>query len=67
MCEFSAFRHFFKTNVAQFVTELIFYSKTHEMWSFSIKFGELRYKNVNKQQFHDKTEFYLKTGVNIFH
>ena len=47
MCEFSAFRYFFKTNVAQSVAELIVNSKKHEMWSFSIKFGELRYKNVN--------------------
>ena len=27
MCEFSAFRHFFKTNVAQSVAELILYSQ----------------------------------------
>ena len=30
------------------------------MWSFSIKLGELRFKNVNNT-FYDKTEFYLKT------
>ena len=39
VCEFSAIRHFFKTK-----QNLV---KKHEMWSFSIKFGELRHKNVN--------------------
>ena len=47
MCEFSAFWHIFKTNIAQSVTELEIYSQKHEMWSYTIKFGELRYKNVN--------------------
>ena len=41
MCKFSAFRHFFKTNVAQSVAKLVLYSQKHEMWSFSFKFGEL--------------------------
>ena len=35
VCEFSTFRHFFKVLLK------------HEMWSFSIKFGKLRYNNVN--------------------
>ena len=50
MCELSAFRYFFKTNVAQSVAELILYSQKtvkHKMWSFSIRFGELKYQNVN--------------------
>ena len=42
VCEFSAFRHFFITNVAQSVAELVLYSQKHEIWSFSIKFGELK-------------------------
>ena len=46
--EFSASRHFFKTNVAQSIAELILYSqKNSKLWSFSIKFGELRNNNVN--------------------
>ena len=35
-------RHFFKS-----VTELILYCQKQKLWSFYIKFGELRYKNVN--------------------
>ena len=42
-----SFLAFFKTNVAQSVAELILYSQNHEMWSFSIKFGKIRFKNVN--------------------
>ena len=45
MCVFSVSRHFFKTNVTQSVTELIV--KNTKLWSFSIKLGELRCKNVN--------------------
>ena len=47
VCEFSAFWQFFKTNEAQGFAELVLYSQKHEIWSFSIKLGELRYKNVN--------------------
>ena len=39
--------------MVQSVAELlILYSQKHKMWSFSLKFGELIYENVN---FHDKT------------
>ena len=60
MREFSASRHFFKTNVTQSVAELILYSqKNTKLWSFSIKFGELRCKNVNNN-FMQKRNFALK-------
>ena len=45
VCEFSTSQPFSKTNVAHSVAELMLYSLKHEMWLFSIKFGELRYKN----------------------
>ena len=45
---FSASRHFFKRNVTQSVAEIIFYSKKNtKLWSFSIKFVELIYNNIN--------------------
>ena len=37
----------FSKQVAQSIAELLLYSQKYEMWSFSIKFGGLRYKNVN--------------------
>ena len=36
------------------------------MWSFSIKFGELRYKNECKRHFHYKTGICLK-GLSVAH
>ena len=59
MCEFSAFRHFFKTNVAQSVAELILYSqKTRNMDIFNKIWGT-KIKEW-KQHFHDKMGFRLK-------
>ena len=51
--EFSASRHFFKTNVTQSVAEFILYrKKKRNCGNFFIKFGELKCKNVSKQHFN---------------
>ena len=54
---FSAF--FSKQKWHKVLLSWFFVVKKHEMWSFSIKFGELRYKNVNNT-FMIKREFALK-------
>ena len=55
VCEFSAFRHFFKTNVAQSVAELIIYlQKTQNTVIFYKILGT---KIECKQHFHDKMGF----------
>ena len=60
MRKFSASWHFFKTNVTQSVAEFILFSqKNTKLWSFSIKFGELRCKNI-QQHFHARTGLRLK-------
>ena len=45
--------------MAQSVAELVLYSQNIRKWSFFIKFGELRYKNVNNT-FMIKRDFALK-------
>ena len=57
ICKFSAYQHFFKANVTQCVAEFILYSKKYtKLWSFSIKFSELKCKNVNNT-FMQKRDF----------
>ena len=53
VCEFLAFRHFFKANVGQSVAELVLYSqKTRNVVIF--------YQTKTQKCKHDKTEIYFK-------
>ena len=56
MCEFSAFRHFFKTNVAQSVAELILYSQKAQYVVIFYKIQRTKIQEC-KQHFHKKMGF----------